>query len=181
MKPVNKKEGYAVMKFVQTCLLLLVLLVLTASQAMAADFALEGSFKIGPAIIMIVIICVFISVGLMNRASGTSDYYAAGRSISRVGSGMAIASNWMSAASYLGMPAIMYGSGYHGLAYVMGFTGGFVLLLVLMASQIRRFGKYTAPDFIGDRYTPRACAPPPLFWVSSSPFATAWGSSAASA
>ena len=65
---------------------------------------------------------------------------------------MAIASNWMSAASFLGMAAIMYGSGYHGLAYVVGWTGGYVLLLVLMASQIRRFGKYTAPDFIGDRY-----------------------------
>jgi len=65
---------------------------------------------------------------------------------------MAIASNWMSAASFLGMAAIMYGSGYHGLAYVVGWTGGYVLLLILMASQIRRYGKYTAADFIGDRY-----------------------------
>lgn len=140
------------MTAIRSILLQLALLALCAVPAEAAEFALEGSFKLGPAIIMILIICVFISVGIMNRASGTSDYYAAGRSISRVGSGMAIASNWMSAASYLGMAAIMYGSGYHGLAYVIGFTGGFVLLLVLMASQIRRFGKYTAPDFIGDRY-----------------------------
>ena len=65
---------------------------------------------------------------------------------------MAIASNWMSAASFLGMAAIMYGSGYHGLSYVVGWTGGYCLLLLLMASQIRRFGKYTATDFIGDRY-----------------------------
>ncbi|MCK5384941.1 MAG: VC_2705 family sodium/solute symporter [Alphaproteobacteria bacterium] len=120
----------------------------------ASDSAvtLEEGFKLGPAIIMISIIILFIVVGLTNRAKDTGDYWAAGRSISRVGSGMAIASNWMSAASFLGMAAIMYGSGYHGLAYVVGWTGGYVLLLVLMASQIRRFGKYTAPDFIGDRY-----------------------------
>ncbi|WP_051261300.1 VC_2705 family sodium/solute symporter [Desulfovibrio inopinatus] len=122
------------------------------AQAASNALQLEGGFKLGPAILMIIIICLFIAVGLMNRASDTSDYYAAGRSISRVGSGMAIASNWMSAASFLGMAAIMYGSGYDGLAYVVGWTGGYVLLLVLMASQIRRFGKYTAPDFIGDRY-----------------------------
>jgi cation/acetate symporter len=65
---------------------------------------------------------------------------------------MAIASNWMSAASFLGMAALMYGSGYHGLAYVVGWTGGYVLLLILMAGQIRNYGKYTAADFIGDRY-----------------------------
>jgi cation/acetate symporter len=85
-----------------------------------------------------------------------TDYYAAGRSISRVGSGMAIASNWMSAASVLGMAALMFGSGYHGLAYVVGWTGGYVLLLILMAGQIRKYGKYTAPDFIGDRYYSRS-------------------------
>ena len=65
---------------------------------------------------------------------------------------MAIASNWMSAASFLGMAALMYGFGYHGLAFVVGWTGGYVLLLILMAGQIRKYGKYTAPDFIGDRF-----------------------------
>jgi cation/acetate symporter len=118
----------------------------------ASAVKLEGGFKVGPAIILITILVLFIAVGLMNRAKDTSDYYAAGRSISRVGSGMAIASNWMSAASFLGMAALMYGSGYHGLSYVVGWTGGYVLLLILMAGQIRKYGKYTAPDFIGDRY-----------------------------
>ncbi|MBI9062980.1 MAG: VC_2705 family sodium/solute symporter [Marinilabiliaceae bacterium] len=113
---------------------------------------LEGGFKTGPAIILITILCVFVLVGILFRAKDTSDYYAAGRSISRSGSGMAIASNWMSAASFLGMAALMYGSGYHGLAYVVGWTGGYVLLLILMAGQIRKYGKYTAADFIGDRY-----------------------------
>lgn len=128
-------------------------ILLVAVPAFAASgAALEGGFKVIPAIILLATICLFIVVGFMNKAEGTEGYYAAGRSISRVGSGAAIASNWMSAASFLGMAAIMYGSGYHGLSYVVGWTGGYCLLLLLMASQIRRFGKYTATDFIGDRY-----------------------------
>jgi cation/acetate symporter len=113
---------------------------------------LEGEFKLGPAVILILLLITFVMVGLFNRAKDTSTYWAAGRKISPVGAGMAIASNWMSAASFLGMAAIMYGSGYHGLSYVVGWTGGYVLLLILMAGQIRRYGKYTAADFIGDRY-----------------------------
>jgi len=113
---------------------------------------LEGSFKVGPAIILIFILSLFVLVGIVFRAKDTTDYYAAGRGVSRIGSGMAIASNWMSAASFLGMAALMYGTGYHGLSYVVGWTGGYVLLLILMAGQIRRYGKYTAADFIGDRY-----------------------------
>ena len=128
-------------------------ILLVAIPAFAASgAALEGGFKTIPAIILLATILLFIVVGFMNKAEGTEGYYAAGRSISRVGSGAAIASNWMSAASFLGMAAIMYGSGYHGLSYVVGWTGGYCLLLLLMASQIRRFGKYTATDFIGDRY-----------------------------
>ncbi len=114
--------------------------------------SLEGEFKTGPAIILICLLVTFILVGIFNRAKDTSTYWAAGRKISPIGAGMAIASNWMSAASFLGMAAIMYGAGYHGLAYVVGWTGGYVLLLILMAGQIRRYGKYTAADFIGDRY-----------------------------
>jgi cation/acetate symporter len=116
---------------------------------------LEGSFKTGPAIILIAILLTFVLVGIFFRAKDPADYYAAGRKISRVGSGMAIASNWMSAASVLGMAGMMYGFGYNGLAYVVGWTGGYVLLLILMAAQIRKYGKYTAPDFIGDRFYSR--------------------------
>jgi cation/acetate symporter len=128
------------------------MLILAVPVFAASGTTLEGSFKTMPAIILGACILLFLVVGFMNKAEGTADFYAAGRSISRVGSGMAIASNWMSAASFLGMAAIMYGSGYHGLSYVVGWTGGYCLLLLLMASQIRRFGKYTATDFIGDRY-----------------------------
>ena len=113
---------------------------------------LEGDFRVGPAIILITILVLFVLVGIIFKAKDTSDFYAAGRGISKIGSGMAIASNWMSAASFLGMAALMYGYGYHGLAYVIGWTGGYVLLLILMAGQIRKYGKYTAADFIGDRY-----------------------------
>ena len=113
---------------------------------------LAGSFKLGPAIILITILVLFVMIGVVFRAKNTTEFYAAGRGISRVGSGMAIASNWMSAASFLGMAALMYGYGYHGLAYVIGWTGGYVLLLILMAGQIRKYGKYTAADFIGDRF-----------------------------
>ncbi|MGM0407984.1 MAG: VC_2705 family sodium/solute symporter [Bacteroidota bacterium] len=131
---------------------LFILLAPAIAQASVGATELQGSFKVGPSIILIVILSAFVLVGILFRAKDTTDYYAAGRKISRVGSGMAIASNWMSAASFLGMAALMYGSGYHGLAYVVGWTGGYVLLLVLMAGQIRKYGKYTAADFIGDRY-----------------------------
>ncbi|MFC1770936.1 VC_2705 family sodium/solute symporter [Candidatus Margulisiibacteriota bacterium] len=147
-------------KRIVSCLYSMVFVFLATSpiyaQASSTALKLEGSFKLGPAIILIAMLALFITVGLLNKAKDTQDYWAAGRKISRIGSGMAIASNWMSAASFLGMAAIMYGAGYHGLSYVVGWTGGYVLLLVLMAAQIRRFGKYTAPDFIGDRYYSKA-------------------------
>lgn len=138
------------MKKILTSLVLVAAPFLTYAASGATQ--LEGSFKIGPAIILISILILFVLVGILFRAKDTTDFYAAGRGISKVGSGMAIASNWMSAASFLGMAALMYGSGYHGLAYVVGWTGGYVLLLILMAGQIRKYGKYTAADFIGDRY-----------------------------
>jgi cation/acetate symporter len=134
--------------------LLLIISVVSSLQAQSLT-QLEGSFKTGPAIILIASLLTFVLVGIFFRAKDPADYYAAGRKISRVGSGMAIASNWMSAASVLGMAGMMYGFGYNGLAYVVGWTGGYVLLLILMAAQIRKYGKYTAPDFIGDRYYSR--------------------------
>ena len=134
---------------------LILFLIPAITYAASGATELEGGFKTGPAIILIIILSLFVTVGILFRAKDTTDYYAAGRGISKVGSGMAIASNWMSAASFLGMAAIMYGSGYHGLSFVVGWTGGYVLLLILMAGQIRKYGKYTAADFIGDRYYSR--------------------------
>jgi cation/acetate symporter len=90
--------------------------------------------------------------GLRTRSRQASDYGFSGGYTSRVGIGAAIASNWMSAASFMGLAGMFYLKGYYAMAFVVGWTGGYVLLLVLMASQIRRFGKYTAPDFVGFRY-----------------------------
>jgi len=141
-----------VSRYIKSLLSFLFLLLATNTLFAQSATQLEGEFKLGPAIILIILLITFVMVGIFNRAKDTSDYWAAGRKISPVGAGMAIASNWMSAASFLGMAAVMYGSGYHGLSYVVGWTGGYVLLLILMAGQIRRYGKYTAADFIGDRY-----------------------------
>src|SRR6056297_1212307 len=122
---------------------LLLSLIPSVMKAATASTQLEGSFKTGPAIILITILVLFVMIGIYFRAKDTTDYYAAGRGISKVGSGMAIASHWMSAASFLGMAALMYGAGYHGISYVVGWTGGYVLLLILMAGQIRKYGKFT--------------------------------------
>jgi len=102
-----------------------------------------------------VVLCVLISfiiVGLRQKSRNILEYGFGGRYTGRIGGGAAIASNWMSAASLMGLAGIIYLQGYQGLAYVIGWTGGYVLLLVLLAGQIRRFGKFTAPDFVGERY-----------------------------
>jgi len=127
--------------------------VLMASNAFAVtDLNPEGKFKVIPAILMISLLILFVMVGVFSKAKDTEDYWAAGRGVGQIGGGMAIASNWMSAASYLGMAGLIYLKGYFAISYVLGWTGGYVLLLVLMAGQVRRYGKYTAPDFVGDRY-----------------------------
>lgn len=112
----------------------------------------DNSANLWPIIIVAGVLTSFIVIGLINKAREGSDYLFAGRYIGRIGGGAAIASNWMSAASLMGMAGLIYLQGYFALAYVIGWTGGYVLLLVLMAGQIRRFGKYTAPDFVEKRY-----------------------------
>ena len=115
-------------------------------------FQLKFGFKLIPAIIMIGFILLYFVVGWMMRVKTTEGYWVAERGIGSVGNGMAIASDWMSAASFMGVAGLLYLKGWFGLAYIIGWTGGYVLLLCLMASQIRRFGKFTIPEFIGDRY-----------------------------
>lgn len=95
---------------------------------------------------------LFIFSGLRNRSRNTLEYGFSGNYSGRIGIGAGIASNWMSAASFLGLAGVFYLKGYFAMAYVVGWTGGYVLLLVLMATQIRRFGKFTTPDFVGFRY-----------------------------
>ena len=95
---------------------------------------------------------LFILSGLRTRSRQVSEYHVGGSYSGPLGIGASIASNWMSAASFMGLAGMFYLKGYFAMAFVVGWTGGYVLLLVLMASQIRRFGKFTAPDFIGFRY-----------------------------
>lgn len=114
--------------------------------------ALDASFKPVPALTTIGMLLLFLAVGYVFAVADTDDMWVAGRSIGNVENGMAIGANWMSAASYLGMAALIALSGFYGLAFVVGWTAGYFILLIFMAAQMRRFGKYTAPDFVGDRF-----------------------------
>jgi cation/acetate symporter len=105
-----------------------------------------------PILIVAAVLLLFVVVGLLSRARAANEYGLGGRSIGRIGGGAAVASNWMSAASIMGLAGVLYLSGYYAFAYVIGWTGGYVLLLLLLAGQLRRFGKFTAPDFVADRY-----------------------------
>ncbi|ADD06717.1 SSSF family transport protein [Natrialba magadii ATCC 43099] len=111
-----------------------------------------GEFKLVPALTVAAMLALFLGVGYFFRVAAVDDLWVAGRSIGAVENGMAIGANWMSAASYLGVASIIALSGYFGLAYVVGWTTGYFILLIFLAAQFRRFGKYTAPDFVGDRF-----------------------------
>ncbi|MBI4742611.1 MAG: cation acetate symporter [Betaproteobacteria bacterium] len=95
---------------------------------------------------------LYATIGIMARTSNVSEYYVAGRRVPAVFNGMATGADWMSAASFMGLAGTLYLSGYQGLAYVMGWTGGYVLVALLLAPYLRRFGQYTIPDFLGARY-----------------------------
>ena len=97
-------------------------------------------------------IFMYAAIGIMSRTSDVSEYYVAGRRIPAFFNGMATGADWMSAASFIGLAGTLYLSGFQGLAYVIGWTGGFVLVALLLAPYLRRFGEYTIPDFLGARY-----------------------------
>jgi cation/acetate symporter len=95
---------------------------------------------------------LYIGIAIWSRASSTKEFYVAGGGVSPWANGMATAADWMSAASFIGMAGIISFSGYDGAVYLMGWTGGYVLLALLLAPYLRKFGKFTVADFIGDRY-----------------------------
>ena len=104
---------------------------------------------------------LFIGIAIWSRASSTKEFYVAGSGVHPLANGMATAADWMSAASFISMAGIISFNGYDGSVYLMGWTGGYVLLALLLAPYLRKFGKFTVPDFIGDRYysnTARAVA-----------------------
>nr|WP_205957980.1 sodium:solute symporter family protein [Flavivirga algicola] len=95
---------------------------------------------------------IYIGIAIWSRANSTKEFYVAGAGVSPLANGMATAADWMSAASFISMAGIISFAGYDGAVYLMGWTGGYVLLALLLAPYLRKFGKFTVPDFIGDRY-----------------------------
>ncbi|GAK76374.1 MULTISPECIES: sodium:solute symporter family protein [Nonlabens] len=95
---------------------------------------------------------LYIGIAIWSRAGSTKEFYVAGGGVSPLANGMATAADWMSAASFISMAGIIAFAGYDGSVYLMGWTGGYVLLALLLAPYLRKFGKFTVPDFIGDRY-----------------------------
>ena len=95
---------------------------------------------------------LYIGIAIWSRASSTKEFYIAGGGVSPLANGMATAADWMSAASFISMAGIIAFRGYDGSVYLMGWTGGYVLLALLLAPYLRKFGAYTVPDFVGERY-----------------------------
>jgi len=95
---------------------------------------------------------LYIGIAIWSRAGTTKEFYVAGGGVHPIANGMATAADWMSAASFISMAGIISFGGYDGSVYLMGWTGGYVLLALLLAPYLRKFGKFTVPDFIGDRY-----------------------------
>ena len=95
---------------------------------------------------------LYAGIGIVSRTTDATEYYVAGRRVPAIYNGMATAADWMSAASFIGLAGTLYLQGYGGLAYVMGWTGGFVLVALLLAPYLRKFGQFTIPDFFGERF-----------------------------
>ncbi|MFD1186671.1 sodium:solute symporter family protein [Pontibacter rugosus] len=106
-------------------------------------------------IIVGITFALYIGIAIWSRAGSTKEFYVAGGGVSPLANGMATAADWMSAASFISMAGLISFMGYDGSVYLMGWTGGYVLLALLLAPYLRKFGKFTVPDFVGDRYYSR--------------------------
>ncbi len=103
-------------------------------------------------IFLIATIGLYAGIGVMSRTSDADEYYVAGRRVPAIYNGMATGADWMSAASFIGMAGTLYLTGYSGLAFIMGWTGGYCLVALFLAPYMRKFGQFTIPDFLGERY-----------------------------
>jgi len=103
-------------------------------------------------VFLLVTVSLYAGIGIVCRTSDQVEYYVAGRRVPAFYNGMATAADWMSVASFIGVAGTLYLTGYGGLAYIMGWTGGYVLVALLLAPYLRKFGQYTIPDFMGARY-----------------------------
>src|SRR6056300_879686 len=113
------------------------------------------SVQVWTYIIVGITFTLYIGIAIWSRAGSTKDFYVAGGGVSPLANGMATAADWMSAASFISMAGLISFIGYDGSVYLMGWTGGYVLLALLLAPYLRKFGKFTVPDFIGERYYSR--------------------------
>src|SRR5438552_6600814 len=95
---------------------------------------------------------LYAGIGIMSRTVDAAEYYVAGRRVPAFFNGMATGADWMSAASFIGMAGTLFLAGFDGLAFVMGWTGGYVLVALFLAPYLRKFGQFTIPDFLGERY-----------------------------
>jgi cation/acetate symporter len=103
-------------------------------------------------IFLLATVALYAGIGIMSRTTDAAEYYVAGRRVPAIYNGMATGADWMSAASFIGMAGTLYLSGYGGLAFIMGWTGGYCLVALLLAPYLRKFGQFTIPDFLGARY-----------------------------
>ena len=103
-------------------------------------------------IFLLATIGLYAGIGIMSRTNDAAEYYVAGRRVPAIYNGMATGADWMSAASFIGMAGTLYLTGYSGLAFIMGWTGGYCLVALFLAPYLRKFGQFTIPDFLGERY-----------------------------
>jgi cation/acetate symporter len=103
-------------------------------------------------IFLLATIGLYAGIGIMSRTNDAAEYYVAGRRVPAIYNGMATGADWMSAASFIGMAGTLYLTGYSGLAFIMGWTGGYCLVALFLAPYMRKFGQFTVPDFLGERY-----------------------------
>ena len=125
--------------------------VFVATMALGERLHLVGDQTIG-FLFLFVPVALYAGIGFVCRTADVDEYYVAGRRVPAVYNGMATSADWMSAASFIGLAGTLYLAGFQGLAFVLGWTGGYCLVALLLAPYLRRFGQYTIPDFLGSRY-----------------------------
>ncbi|MEY2735583.1 MAG: hypothetical protein RLZ58_992 [Pseudomonadota bacterium] len=103
-------------------------------------------------VFLLATVALYAGIGIMSRTNDAAEYYVAGRRVPAIYNGMATGADWMSAASFIGMAGTLYLQGYGGLAFIMGWTGGYCLVALFLAPYLRKFGQFTIPDFLGARY-----------------------------
>jgi cation/acetate symporter len=139
-KQLNKVYGWYTGGF------LVFVVVLAIAEAMGLS---RGAIGI---VFLLATVALYAGIGVMSRTNDASEYYVAGRRVPSIYNGMATGADWMSAASFIGMAGTLYLSGYGGLAFIMGWTGGYCLVALFLAPYLRKFGQFTIPDFLGARY-----------------------------